>query len=346
MFAIGALFLTGALGASAPHPPGLVSIGSQTADTSEAAAAAEGSIAAIAQQAVPSIVTVEVGEGNGRTDAASVSGSGVVFGSSGYLLTNNHVVEDAGFVRVVFSDGRIYQATVVGTDPVTDIAVLSIPAEGLQAIEFTDMSSVHIGDLAVAIGSPLGLMGGPSVTSGIISAFNRELQVTADRRLFGLVQTDAPITRGSSGGALLDSSGRLIGITTAIGISDVGAEGLGFAVPVSIVQGVAEDLIRDTQVHHAFIGVQVQPAFEEIGQAQVPDGALITGFEAGTGVEKAGAQLGDIITEVNGVKVTGVNDLIALLRTHRAGEAIELTLLRDGETLTIETTLGQLPAGP
>lgn len=303
-------------------------------------------VATIAARAIPSIVTVQIGEGNGRTDPASASGSGVVYTANGFILTNNHVVEDAGFVRTVLSDGRIYQATVVGTDPVTDLAVISIDAPDLTPLQLANPSSYRIGDLAVAIGNPLGLYGGPSVTSGIISAFNRELEVTANERLFGLLQTDAPITRGSSGGALLDATGRLIGITTAIGLSDVGAEGLGFAVPVSIVQGVANDLIRDGVVHHAFIGVQVEPAFEDIGGAQVPEGARIVSFEGSTGIQDTETKVGDIITAIDGTSVIGVNDLIALLRTHRAGQTITLSLLHNGNPIEVDAVLGERPDQP
>ncbi|NIA25093.1 MAG: PDZ domain-containing protein [Gammaproteobacteria bacterium] len=300
-------------------------------------------IAAIADKAIPSIVTVEVGKGNGRTALASASGSGVVYTADGFILTNNHVLKDAGFVRAVLSDGRIYQATVVGTDPVTDLAVISIDAPDLTPLQLANPSSYHIGDLAIAIGNPLGLHGGPSVTSGIISAIDRRLQVTADETLFGLLQTDAPITRGSSGGALLDANGRLVGITTAIGLSDVGAEGLGFAVPVGIVQGVANDLIRDGVVHHAFIGVQVEPAFKDIGRAQVPEGARIVAFEGTTGIQDTGTQVGDIITAIDGTSVIGVADLIALLRTRRAGQTVTLSLLHDGIPIEVDAVLGQRP---
>ncbi len=275
-------------------------------------------VAAIANGAIPSIVTVEVGEGNGRVDLATASGSGVVYTSGGYILTNNHVVDGAGFVRVILADGRVYQATVIGADALTDVAVISIDAPDLRPLPLANPDDLKIGDLAVAIGNPLGLSGGPSVTSGIISAFDRQLQVTADEHLFGLIQTDAPITRGSSGGALLDAKGELIGITTAIGLSDVGAEGLGFAVPVSIVQGVANDLIRDGVVHHAFIGVEVQPAFVDQGSAQVPEGAEILSFLGDTGIQDNGVQVGDVIAAINGRSVKGTDDLIAILRTMRA----------------------------
>lgn len=300
-------------------------------------------VSAIARQAIPSIVTVEVGFGDGLTAPAAASGSGVVYDDAGHIVTNNHVITDAEFVRVVYSDGTIYQAEVTGADPLTDLAVLHVAATGVPPIPLGNIDEVHIGDVAVAIGNPLGLNGGPSVTSGIVSAFDRRLDVTIDEELFGLLQTDAPITRGSSGGALLDGEGRLIGITTAIGVSDVGAEGLGFAVPVSIVEGVVRDLIAEGVVHHAFIGVKIEPAYEQVGDAQVPRGARILDFEGGTGVDRAGVKVGDIITAIDGRRVTGVNDLIATLRTHRAGDVIALSLLHDGEQRTVDVTLSERP---
>jgi len=303
-------------------------------------------VATIAARAIPSIVTVEIGDGNGLVDLATASGSGVVYTADGYVLTNNHVVEGAGFVRVILADGRVYQADVVGTDALTDLAVISIDAPGLQPLPLANPDNLHIGDLAVAIGNPLGLNGGPSVTSGIISAFDRQLQVTIDEQLFGLLQTDAPITRGSSGGALIDADGELIGITTAIGLSDVGAEGLGFAVPVNIVQGIANDLIRDGVVHHAFIGVQVEPAYLTEDGAQVPEGARITSFLGDTGIENDGVQVGDVITAIDGQSVQGIDDLIAILRSMRAGQTVTLALMRDGSPFEITADLAQRPLEP
>jgi len=342
---VGALFLfgvlpsntTGSEPASTTTLPQLIS-SQQTVPTDV--------VATIASRAIPSIVTVEIGDGDGRVDLATASGSGVVYTSSGYILTNNHVVDGAGFVRVILADGRVYQATIVGADALTDVAVIQIDAPDLQPLSLANPDDLQIGDLAVAIGNPLGLNGGPSVTSGIISAFDRQLQVTAEENLFGLLQTDAPITRGSSGGALLDADGDLIGITTAIGLSDVGAEGLGFAVPVSIVQGIANDLIADGVVHHAFIGVEVRPAFIDQGTAQVPEGARITAFLGNTGIEDSGVQVGDVIAAINGRSVKGTDDLIAILRTMRAGQDVTLTLVRDGEQIEVSARLAERPDQP
>ncbi len=302
-------------------------------------------VAAVAARAVPSIVTVQISAFPGQNAAPTGSGSGVIFGTDGLILTNDHVIADAGEITVELSDGRKYPAALVGTDPVTDIAVLEIAASGLPAIDFANIDDVQIGDLAVAVGNPLGLEGGPSVTSGVVSAFNRELQVDPFQNitLFGLLQTDAPITRGSSGGALLDETGGLIGITTAIGVSDVGAEGLGFAVPVDMVDGVARDLIANGRVRHAFLGIEGVPAFTERDGVQVPIGAEITLLLPDSAIGAAGAQEGDIIISLEGRPVPSMNLLVVELRRYRADQEIEVGLLRDGRPLDITVTLHERP---
>ena len=302
--------------------------------------AADTEIAAIAAQALPSIVRVEILAGS----TAVGSGSGVVFRDDGFILTNNHVVDDADQVRVVFFDGRSYIASIVGTDPLTDLAVLQVPVSGLPAIEFADPETITIGDLAVAVGSPLGLEGGPTVTSGIVSALGRELQVSGTTRLFGLLQTDAPINRGSSGGALLDGNGELIGITTALAASDVGAEGLGFAVPVRVVEAIAGDLIATGDVAHAYLGIQGIDATDSIADgATVPVGAIITRLVPDSALLAAGAQEGDVITAVDGEPIRTMIELVALMRTYRAGQDIAVTIDRSGSTLELDLVLDRRP---
>lgn len=301
-------------------------------------------VAVIAELVRPSIVTVEIGNGNGVTDQAAGTGSGVIYSTDGYILTNNHVVENAEFVRVIFLDGRIFQAEIVGTDPLTDVAVLKVNAPELTPIELGSIEEVRIGDPAIAIGNPLGLGGGSSVTFGIISAFNRELRVTGTEELFGLIQTDAPITRGSSGGALLDGRGRLIGITTAIGVSDVGAEGLGFAVPVNIVVGIAEDLIANGEVEHAFLGITGEDAFELTDEnARLPTGAHIVSVESDSAIADAGAQAGDTIVGLNGATIANMKELVAMLRTYRAGQTVTVEVLRDTEIIDLRVVLDRRP---
>ena len=311
-------------------------------------------VSTVAARAIPSIVTVEVGDNvtvpsGGATESVFhvfATGSGVVFRSDGYILTNNHVVEDTVVTKVVFSDGRKFEAVVVGTDPLTDIAVLKIDATDLPTIEFADISELAIGDEAIAVGSPLGLEGGPSVTAGVVSAFNRQLNTGPgpNDSLYGLLQTDAPITLGSSGGALLNGQAQLIGITTAIGVSDVGAEGLGFAVPVDMIERLSEDLIANGRVKHAYLGIGVDDAMIELGDgAEVPAGATITGFASGSAIQLAGADVGDVIIELNGIPVNTKFDLLSLLRSYRAGDLIDILVTRSDEEVSLTVELGLRP---
>ncbi|HEX5696107.1 MAG TPA: trypsin-like peptidase domain-containing protein, partial [Acidimicrobiia bacterium] len=205
-------------------PPPTITLPPPT--TAPAVVVEVGNATEVAQRAIPSIVAVETGSALGDG-----GGSGVVYSSDGYIITNHHVVEGATEVVVVFADGGRWEAEVIGSDPLTDIAVLRIGRGDLTPIDVGSSARLTIGERAIAVGNPLALEGGPSVTSGIVSALDRSLTVETGTELYGLIQTDAPITRGSSGGALLDISARLIGITTAIAVSDVGAEGLGFAIP-------------------------------------------------------------------------------------------------------------------
>lgn len=297
--------------------------------------------ALVARRAVPSIVTVQVTAPDGDG-----SGSGVVLSADGFILTNTHVVGDATVIEVVLSNQRTYVATLVGADRLTDVAVVRIDAPDLVPIEIGDISTVEIGDPAIAVGNPLGLRGGPSVTSGIISAFDRTLMVdpSEDFRLYGLLQTDAPITRGSSGGALLDANARLLGLTTAIGLSDVGAEGLGFAVPVTTVIEVANELIENGEVNHAFLGIRAQTNYVEASDgAKIPNGTTVETLLDESAIESAGALVGDVITSIDGYAIVTLDELISVLRGRRAGEIVGVDILRDGQSLSIEVTLDRHP---
>lgn len=336
-----ALFLAGVFDRPAPRVETIV----QRPVAVEATVESPGDVvSAVAEAAIPSIVTVQ--QFNAQTDVEPrSSGSGVVYRSDGYILTNDHVIAGAAAIKVVFADGLTYPAEVVGTDPVMDIAVLRVPITGLPPIALGDLATMKIGDAAIAVGNPLGLDGGPSVTSGVISAFDRTLATNGfggANNLFGLLQTDAPITRGSSGGALLDSNARLIGITTAIGVSDVGAEGLGFAVPVDLVRGIADDLISQGRVRHAFLGIDGRSAFiEQIDGSEVPIGAEIRDLLPDSALGAAGAQIGDVIVALDGEAVDSMILLVARLRSYRAGEMITVTLDRGGEAIDVTLELGE-----
>jgi serine protease Do len=218
-------------------------------------------VVSIAELATKTIVQVQVGNISEEGEfLPNGGGSGVVISGDGLIMTNHHVIDNSTEVRVVFEDGRMYESEIIGSDRLTDIGLLKITASNLIPISIGNSEALSVGDLAVAIGHPLTLGAAPTVTTGVVSALERRLDVGGEAMnsgvtLFGLIQTDAPITRGSSGGALLNNNGELIGITTAIATADVGAEGLGFAVPVNLALGIVDDLLEDGQILHAFLGI-------------------------------------------------------------------------------------------
>ncbi|HEY5889281.1 MAG TPA: trypsin-like peptidase domain-containing protein [Acidimicrobiia bacterium] len=291
----------------------------------------------VASRAIPSIVTVEI-----SSLLFDAGGSGVVYGDDGYIVTNNHVIQGAGDIVVVFSDGARYPALLVGADPLTDLAVLKVDRSDLTTIDIGTSTGLAIGQSAVAVGNPLSLVGGPSVTSGIVSAINRALDVEPGTRLYGLIQTDAPITRGSSGGALLDGNARLIGITTAIAVSDVGAEGLGFAVPIDMAVGVIADLIEQGEVNHALLGIRGDTVFAERDGAEYPVGVGVSGILDNSAYEMAGGQINDVITQVDGVTVTTQDELLTRIRFYRADDEVPLTVLRGSSTIELVPIMGRL----
>lgn len=299
--------------------------------------------AAVGETVIPAIVTVEVGVSTANGRVSQGSGSGVIFDETGYIVTNDHVAGDADEIQVILADGRIYEATLIGTDPVTDLAVLDIDADGLEAIEFGATDTMTVGDPTVAIGSPLGLKGGPSLTTGVLSAFGREVQTSATTILYGMIQTDAPITQGSSGGALVDESGRLIGITTAVGVSDVGIEGIGFATPIEVVERVVADILDDGAVEHGLLGINGSTDFDQIADGGArPTGVVVDAVEPGSAADTAGIRLGDVITAVAGNSVDTMEELISALRRLGSGEAVMLEIRRGTGELELTATLGTL----
>ena len=312
-------------------------------------------VVSIAEIATKTIVQLQVGERNENDEFFSVGGgSGVVINEKGLIITNHHVIVDATDVRVIFEDGRMYEATVIGSDKLTDIGVVKIENENLIPINFGNSESVFVGDLAVAIGHPLTLGAAPTVTTGVISALDRRLDVGSESMnnavtLFGLIQTDAPITRGSSGGALLNQNGELIGITTAIATADVGAEGLGFAVPINLALGIVEDILDDGKVLHAFLGILGAQYFEVADDgARIFSGVVIEELYGPAddiyAIGKAGALSGDVIKKVNDINITTLDQLITILRNKRAGDAITVEILRGENIITLDFTLDLRPS--
>lgn len=292
---------------------------------------------AVAERVIPSTVFIQ---NSGFLTGSS--GSGVVYGTEGHIVTNHHVVAGARNLWVVFADGARYPARLVGSDPLTDLAVLHVERTDLTPIDLGISAHLRIGQAAIAVGSPLGLEGGPTVTAGIVSALNRSLGVDRAETLYGLVQTDAPIAPGSSGGALVDANAQLIGITTAIAVSSVGAEGLGFAVPVDMMVGVVDDLIRFGQVAHARLGIEGTTAWAQSAGAEYPVGVGVTRLPADSPLLSAGGQVNDVIVEVAGLRVNTLEDMLAVLRMLRAGQEIEVKILRGTSELSLPVELGRL----
>ena len=302
-------------------------------------------VAEVAEQVIPSIVAVYNYAAEDDIDPSS-SGSGVIFNSDGHLLTNHHVIDGAAALRVILHNGRSLPASVVGSDPLMDIAVLKVEWPDLRPVGFADIATARIGDPTVAIGNPLGLDGGPSVTSGVISAFDRTLLVDpyTGAQLYGLLQTDTPITRGSSGGALLNRQGQLLGITSAIGLSDVGAEGIGFAVPINLVTGIIDDLLADGEVRHAYLGIEGSPAFNEDDfGVKTPIGVEVNRLLDGSGFGAGGGQAGDVITALDDQSVVSMTLLVARLRGYRADDPVRVSVLREGDDMELSVTLGLYP---
>ncbi len=312
-------------------------------------------VVSIAELATKTIVQIQVGtlSDNGEFLSAG-GGSGVVISKDGLIMTNHHVIDNSSVVRVIFEDGRMYEASIIGSDKLTDVGLIKINATNLVPISIGNSDEMLVGDLAVAIGHPLTLGAAPTVTTGIVSALERRLDVGGDVMgsevtLFGLIQTDAPITRGSSGGALINKNGELIGITTAIATADVGAEGLGFAVPINLALNIAEDILLDGKVLHAFLGILGAQHFETAEDgARIFSGVYIQELYGPGGevfaIGKAGALPGDIIKKINGESIQTLDGLITILRTKRAGEEVEIEILRDSQSIKLIFELDLRPS--
>jgi S1-C subfamily serine protease len=303
---------------------------------------------AVAAKVVPSIVTITVFDSGDDTEEGLFSvgsGSGVVISRDGYIITNHHVIEGASDYRVEFEDGRVYIAELVGSDDLTDVAVLQISADNLVPIDVGSSEDLDLGDPAIAVGNPLGQIGGASVSVGIISAFDRRVDFSADDYLHGMIQTDAAINSGSSGGALVNADGALIGITSAIGVSQAGPEGIGYAIPVELVLRIADEIIEDGDVQHPFLGVTIGTFFDEAADgATVPAGSdiqTIEGTDSAAG--QAGLLPGDVILRIGDKEIADQTDLILAVRLYRVGDEVEFGVIRDGDDKIFVVTLGQRP---
>jgi serine protease Do len=270
-------------------------------------------------------------------------GSGVIVRPDGYILTNHHVVDSAEQVTVELKDGRSFKAKIVGSDQPSDLAVLKIDGSNLHTLALADSNAVRVGDVVLALGNPLGV--GQTVTMGIVSAKGRSTPGTADGSFEDFIQTDAPINRGNSGGALVSTTGQLVGINTLIVTPSGGNIGIGFAIPANMARNVMNQLIEHGEVRRGMLGVTIQPVTSDIARSlglQQVRGALVNSVNAGGPAEKAGIQRGDVITAVNGQAIVDGNELRNQVSQLQPGSSAKLTVLRGGREHTFTVTLAEL----
>jgi serine protease DegQ len=291
-------------------------------------------------RAAPSVVTVRSAHtlSAGRLPSgpsARMNGiaSGVIVGSDGYIVTNYHAVQGASGLAVAMADGAVHLTRVVGADPESDIALLKIEAEGLRTIALADINDVSVGDVVLAMGNPLGI--GQTVTQGIVSAIVR----TGPTPIENFIQTDAAINPGNSGGALIDTAGRLVGINTLILTRSGGSEGLGFAIPVDLVQTVAALLKSEGRVARAWLGLKTRTAPRG-------DGALVVAVERDGPAERAGIAPGDLIVGFRNKQVRHAMDVTGVVLGAGPAEHVSIDLVRNGRRSTVEARLAPVPAQP
>ena len=342
---IGGLASVAAYEAIDTEPAAATATTPATTATAEPAASShsQSSIASVVEAALPSVVEVKIegtSDSNPFPGAPSPTvqglGSGWVFDDQGHVVTNEHVVEGAQKVTVAFQDGTEVSARVVGSDASTDVAVLELESvpDSVKPLELGSTSALELGDPVVAIGSPLGLQG--TVTAGIVSGLHRDIEAPDGFTIDGAVQTDAALNHGNSGGPLLDLDGRVVGMNAQIA-SDTGANtGIGYAIPVETVRGIAEQLISSGKVEHAYLGVRVDDA--EGGGARLAE--VVPGGPAAD----AGLKQGDVVTEVDGNSIESADDLRLAVENHKPGDSLQLTVKRDGDTKSITVELGTRPA--
>lgn len=280
----------------------------------------------------PSVVNIEVGFAAGRANGAGRqggTGSGFIFTTNGYILTNSHVVHGASRIEVSLTDGRKFQAELVGDDPHTDVAVIRINADELTPALLGNSQAIDPGQLAVAIGSPLGFQ--TTVTTGVISALGRSLRSQSGRLIDNVIQTDAALNPGNSGGPLVNSRGEVVGVNTAV---IMGAQGICFAVPINTAKFVAGELIRRGRLRRARLGIAGQDLVSPNGGR----GVAVVGLENGGPALRAGLQEGDILLRYDGAPVSGIDDLHRLLNEDQIGRSVTVTVQRGRNAIEVNVT--------
>lgn len=307
----------------------------------------------VAQKVLPSVVGIKVEYSvssifyKGSSNTATAEGSGVIISEDGYILTNNHIINSSSsssyyevgkankITVYLYNDETEYEGTIIGTDEQTDLAVIKIDKTGLTAAELGDSDSVQVGEFAMAIGNPLGMQS--SVSSGTISAVNRS--VTSDNVTYKLIQTDAAINSGNSGGALVNSQGQVIGINT-LKMSGSGIEGMGFAIPINSTKDIYSQLIQYNKVKRPYIGISGRDLDAETAKANnLVEGVYVLSVEEFSAAEKAGIKNGDVITQIDGKDIKTMDELNEIKNSHSIGDEITLKINRSGKEKEIKLTL-------
>jgi S1-C subfamily serine protease len=349
-----------AVATASPSPTATSSTAGPQPTATATAVSEDDAVTRAATQVSPAVVTITT---TTSTTANPFSipetgiGSGIIYDASGWIVTNHHVVDSADTVQVALLDGRTFTGTVYGIDTLTDLSIVKIDATGLPAVTIGDSSGIKPGQLAIAIGSPLGTFTN-SVTSGVISALGRDVPVTdpitgRNETLHNMIQTDAAINPGNSGGPLVDAAGTVIGINTALA---GGAQGIGFAIPINIAKPIMAQALAGQPLARPWMGLYYVPvnlSVQASNQLPIDYGAWVSAPQtgdpaivAGSPAETAGVQEGDIITAIDGRRIDGSNSLDDVLSQYKPGDMITLTVLRSGQTLQLPLTLGTRPTSP
>jgi S1-C subfamily serine protease len=340
--------------------------GAQTSESAEPAASTSESmsVSEIYEQTYKSVVEITVASSQstpfGEEQQAQGQGSGFVYDAEGHIVTNQHVVGGAETASVRFWDGSTYDATIVGSDPSTDLAVIKVdaPANKLEALALGNSDDLTVGETVVALGSPFGLEG--TVTSGIVSALHRQMTAPNNFTINDSIQTDAAINHGNSGGPLVNGAGEVVGVNAQIESESGGSDGIGFAIPSKTVESIVPQIISNGSVEHAYLGVGVAEISESVAEELgIPAGVELTDVREGTPAAEAGLEAatgsatvdgqsyptgGDVITAVDGEAVKTGAELQNAVDAKRPGDSISITYTRDGRSHTVDITLGTRPA--
>jgi putative serine protease PepD len=315
-----------------------------TVDHSQPASATSGlSINAIYQRTYQGVVDITVATSQGFSPfgggggSSQAEGSGFVYDKRGNIITNQHVVDGATSITVKFWNGKTYKAHLVGSDSSTDLAVVRVdaPSSLLHPLTLGDSSNVQVGDGVIAIGSPFGLQ--ETVTSGIVSALHRTMDAPNNYTISDSIQTDAPINHGNSGGPLIDSAGRVIGVNAQIQSDSGGNDGVGFAIPANTVRSVVSQIVAGKTVAHAYLGVSIRPSSS-------PQGAALANVVSGTPAAKAGLKVGDVIVRLGDTTISSPDDLSRIIDDKKPGDSLSVTYVRGGKQHTVTLTLGTRPS--